>query len=157
MDFGNEGEAYEHFRQYIGLDGYIEKLMQHLQANTVGCEQHLLGFSVGGSAIWAVSARLEFEHSVKGICFYSSQIRNLLHLQPRVPIDLYFPKLETHFNVDEVMAAVSLTPRVNCYNTAYLHGFMNEKSVNFDKDGCKNYLEILRKAEPTERNHFSPG
>ncbi|SHO47195.1 hypothetical protein [Desulfopila aestuarii] len=146
IDFRNESDAYEYFQKNIGLTGYIEKIFQHLQANRTYCEQHLLGFSVGGSAIWAVSAMLDFERNTKGICFYSSQIRNLLHIQPRIPIDLYLPKMEPHFNIDEVMEALATTPLVNYFKTPYLHGFMNQKSVNFNRDGYSQYLEILRNA-----------
>jgi len=151
IDFRSESEAYEYFQKNIGLNAYIELLLQRLQATRIDCEQHLLGFSVGGSAIWAASARLESGRTAKGICFYSSQIRNLLHVRPRLPIDLYFPQMELHFKVDEVMKVLASTPQVNCFKTPYLHGFMNEKSTNYDKDGCSQYLDILLHAQPLKK------
>ena len=151
IDFASETEAYEYFQTTIGLNGYIDKLLHHLRTDIKDCGRHLLGFSVGGSALWAASAEFKSEQSIKGICFYSSQIRNFLHLKPQWPIDLYFPKSEAHFEVKQVIEALSSTPRVQCITTPFLHGFMNEKSVNYNSSGYKQHLSLLRTIEFWEK------
>ncbi len=143
IDFKNEQEAYQYFLKYIGVDGYIGKLYQYLKNNSFP-EYHLLGFSVGASAIWAVSQMLEFKEDTKGICFYGSQIRNFLEIHPKFKIDLYFPKEESHFNVDKVIAALNEKNKVSCFKTSFLHGFMNKKSKNYNESGFTEYIERLR-------------
>ncbi len=145
IDFENEKEAYKYFQEYIGFNGYIEKLYQYLKDNQFP-EYHLLGFSVGASAIWAISQMLEFNKSTKGVCFYGSQIRNFSQVNPQFTIDLYFPKSESHFSVDELITVLNEKDSVNCYKTNFLHGFMNKKSKNYNEEGSCKYLEILRKA-----------
>lgn len=133
INFENEEEAYEHFREFIGLIGYIDKLYQYLEGKQFS-EHHLLGFSVGASAIWAISHKLEFKKNLKGICFYSSQIRNFLQIHPKFETDLYFPKSETHFSVDETIAVLNEKAKINCIKTSFSHGFMNKKSKNYNED-----------------------
>lgn len=145
IHFKNEEEAYRYFQENIGLNGYIEKLYQFLKDKQLQ-EYHLLGFSIGASAVWALSQMLEFNQSAKGICFYGSQIRNFLEVNPKIEIDLYFPKSESHFNVDEVIDVLNEKANVNCFKTSFLHGFMNKKSINYNEDGCAKYFEILHNA-----------
>ena len=142
INFSNENEAYTHFQEKIGLNRYIDKLYQYL-TDRENSEYHLLGFSVGASAVWAVSEMHQFKKKTKGICFYSSQIRNLLQVQPKIEIDLYFPKMEPCFNVDEVIGVLMEKAKVNTFKTSYLHGFMNQKSKNYNEDGFSKYLKIL--------------
>ena len=145
IDFCNETEAYTHFQEKIGLNGYTEKLYQYLRVNKIS-ECHLLGFSVGASAVWVVSEMHQFNKKTKGICFYSSQIRNLSQVQPKIEIDFYFSKMEPYFNVEAVISILRTKAKVNCFKTDYLHGFMNQKSKNYNADACNKYIEILKKA-----------
>ncbi len=145
IDFPNENEAYIHFQEKVGLNGYTDKLYQHLKVKKYS-EYHLLGFSVGASAVWAVSEMHQFNKKTKGICFYSSQIRNLLQVQPKIEIDFYFSKMEPYFNVEEAISVLRTKEKVNCFKTDYLHGFMNQKSKNYNEDGCTKYIEILKNA-----------
>ena len=140
IDFENENEAYDYFQEKIGLNGYIEKLHQHLRRGQQQTEHHLLGFSVGASAVWSVSEMLEVKKRTKGICFYSSQIRNLLHVNPKIEIEIYFPKMEPYFNIDVAIDVLMKKNKVNCFKTSYLHGFMNKKSKNYNEVGFSKGL-----------------
>jgi dienelactone hydrolase len=142
IHFNNEEEAYSYFQEYIGLNDYIKKLYTCLKDKPFQ-EYHLLGFSVGASAVWAISQMLEFNQSTKGICFYGSQIRNFLQVNPKIEIDHYFPKSEPHFSVDEVIGVLNKKVNVNCFKTPFLHGFMNKKSKNYNEGGHLKYLKIL--------------
>lgn len=143
IHFNNEQEAYTYFQEQIGLKGYIAKLHQLLIDNKY-LEVHLLGFSVGASAVWAISELLNFSSNSKGICFYGSQIRNLKQVRPLIEMDLYFPITEQHFDVNELIKKLNNRPKINCYKTDYLHGFMNKKSKNFNESGYIKYMEILK-------------
>jgi len=145
IHFKNEEEAYGYFQKHIGLSGYIKKLHQFLKDKPFQ-EYHFLGFSIGASAVWAISQMFDFNQSTKGICFYGSQIRYYLEVHPTIEIDLYFPKSEPHFSVDAVINILSKKAKVNCFKTNYLHGFMNKKSKNYNEDGCSKYFEILENA-----------
>ncbi len=89
IDFKNEDEAYGYFQEKMGLKNYSDILNKTLQGRE-NKEQILLGFSVGASAVWAISEKLELHTKTKGICFYSSQVRNFLHVNPKIKIDFYF-------------------------------------------------------------------
>lgn len=145
IHFKNEEEAYSSFQEYIGLNGYIEKSYKFLKDKPFQ-EFHLLGFSVGATAVWAISQMLEFNQNTKGICFYGSQIRNFLQVNPKIEIEHYFPKSEPHFCVDEVIGALNKKDKVNCFKTDFLHGFMNKKSKNYNENACLKYFKILLNA-----------
>jgi len=143
FDFSDENEAYEYFQEKVGLKNYSEALYEKL----IGKETNkltLLGFSIGASAIWSLSGKLDLYKNTKAIAFYSSQIRNYLHIDPKIIIDLYFSKSEPSYNVKEVVANLSKNENTNCFETKYFHGFMNKKSVNFNQDGYSKYLKIIK-------------
>lgn len=142
IEFEDESAAYQHFQDKIGLDGYIKKLLSYLQ-NDEHSDQHLLGFSVGASAVWAVSGVLNLTDQSKAVCFYGSQIRHFLTINPNFKADLYFPTSEPHFEVDDVMMALKQKSNVMCFKTNYLHGFMNMKSINFNRTAYEEYINIL--------------
>lgn len=103
LDFKDEQEAYDYFQANTGLDGYIDLLSNSL-ADEKGEEICLVGFSVGASAVWAVSESLSFP-VVKCICFYSSQIRNMLQIRPNVDTSIFFLH---HMN--QLMMLIRLCP-----------------------------------------------
>ncbi len=142
VGFKNEDAAYKHFQEKMGLDNYSELLCQNLKGRE-DIEQVVLGFSVGASAIWKNSEKLKSYKKTKAICFYSSQVRNYLLVEPKIVVDLFFSKSEPSYKVNDVISILSNTPNVSCYKTEYLHGFMNRKSTNFNQLGYKKYLEIL--------------
>jgi len=133
MDFKNEESAYAYFSENVGLDSYADKLKQILLVQQG--EVLLIGFSVGASVIWNVSNDQSITVVKKAICYYGSQIRNNVTSNPRFPIELVFPSMERHFSVDELMHQLSEKKKVFIRQVSYLHGFMNELSVNYDAHG----------------------
>lgn len=142
--FVSEEEAYEHFQETMGLKKYSEILLQALQSKETNKQIVVLGFSVGASAIWAISGNLKTTCKVRAICFYSSQIRNYLDVIPQITIDLYFAKSESAYDVGKIIKDIVTKPNVTCYNTSYLHGFMNGLSINYDQAGYNQYIKAIR-------------
>jgi dienelactone hydrolase len=108
------------------------------------CDLFLVGFSVGASALWALSGEIYMQRKIKAICFYGSQIRHYSEINPIIEIELFFPEHEPHFNVAKLISKLSHKKNVQCHMVPYLHGFMNKKSDNFNKTGYHNYLKILK-------------
>ncbi len=143
LNFENETEAYACFQRKMGLNEYIRKVSDTLSTRRF-LNQTLLGFSVGASAIWAVSGNLSgFDHT-RAVCFYSSQIRQFPDVSPAIKTDLYFSKSEPAYDVEKIMACLSEKANVRCIKTGYMHGFMNQKSQNFDQQGYAEHLKRLK-------------
>lgn len=141
--FENEEEAYERFRSDVGLDRYIHQLQEKVAR--IGSKNSLiLGFSVGASALWAAAQFMKSDDRIRGLCFYSSQIRRYLDVVPKIDIELYFANNEPAYDVYEISGAVSRSGRVRCVMTGYGHGFMNEKSRNFNAEGFDTYRKIIK-------------
>ena len=132
-----------------------------------------VGFSVGGSAIWQFlsqhecsqgtsskeissqiisleSIYLESKSSeskpakrLAAIGFYSSQIRHMSALTPKVSMRLIFPVAEQHFCVTELQNQLQEKPTVTIESSPYLHGFMNKLSMNYDREGYQHYMQRL--------------
>jgi dienelactone hydrolase len=141
MDFKNESDAYEYFMSNVGLDDYCEILATKIRE--LSDPITLIGFSVGASAIWRISKDLEFDIVSNAFCFYGSQIRNNLEIEPRFHIDLILPKSEPHFSVADLSVSLSNQVNVTIHPTEYLHGFMNVYSENYNKDGYDHYTKCL--------------
>ncbi|GLQ30906.1 dienelactone hydrolase family protein [Litoribrevibacter albus] len=141
MGFADEAEAYSVFTQEVGLKRYSEMLLNHL----IGFSDavRLIGFSVGGSAIWNCSESGQLPHVVDAQCFYSSQIRHAVNTQPRFPTRLIFPAHEEHFSVSDLMALLQSKNNVTIEQTRYLHGFMNRYSKNYDPEGYEEFCQQL--------------
>lgn len=142
-NFADEKKAYDYFQKHVGLKEYSKKLSELLATKTkTAC--HLVGFSVGASALWLNSDKPLFHSETKIVGLYSSQIRNYLEIKPQVEVELYFPRYEEHFDIEEVIGKLEGYRGVRCFLTNYLHGFMNKKSPNYNKSGYMKYLEILQ-------------
>ena len=142
MNFENENQAYRAFHAETGLENYFDLLKHNLLGKKTE-KTVILGFSVGASAIWAVSHQIG-KKPFKGICFYSSQIRNYLEIKPKIKMELYFAKAEPAYDVDAVISKLEVNNRVACFKTKFMHGFMNERSANFNEDGFLTYREIIK-------------
>jgi dienelactone hydrolase len=142
MNFHDENEAYAVFNQHCGLEHYATLCSQALDA-CASEETILIGFSMGSSALWnALDGRTDA--NIKGFFgFYASQIRHSLDAKPRVPCTLIFPKNETHFDVDDVITQLDKNENVTCFKAAYLHGFMNPCSMNYNAKGNVEYCQWL--------------
>nr|WP_231619858.1 hypothetical protein [Pseudoalteromonas sp. SWYJZ98] len=105
-----------------------------------------IAFSAGASAAWRAQLLTGNTHLKKLIGFYPSQIRNYLALDANVPCEFIFPESESHFNVDEVIKALSTKASVKCYKTNFLHSFMNEYSTNFNAQGLVKYSSYIKQS-----------
>ncbi|MBM7071016.1 dienelactone hydrolase family protein [Shewanella sp. 202IG2-18] len=141
--FKQEQEAYNYFQTNIGLNKYVEHLRKELENQK---EPYvLIGFSMGASAVWKLSEQLHKLCCNKFIGFYGSQIRKATEIEPSIPTHLIFPKQEAHFDIDELMDALKQKPQLEMTKAAYLHGFMNQHSENYDPNGYQSYLNFLLK------------
>ena len=141
--FADEGAAYAAFQREVGLKKYAEELCHRL-AGRESDRQLLLGFSVGASAIWSVSENLTGFQQTKAVCFYSSQIRKFLSLQPAIPVQCYFAASEPAYDVDEVSSTLAAKPLVSSAKTQYPHGFMSRDSLNFSEEGFATFIQISK-------------
>jgi dienelactone hydrolase len=141
FDFEDEKAAYQYFTNEVGLAVYTSALSEYVK------QLHdpvvLIGFSIGSSAVWQIAADSCIPNVVGAVCYYGSQIRNFTNLNPDGPVELIFPKRESHFSVDTLIS--NLKPKQNVFvrQVQYLHGFMNPLSDNFDQQGYNRELEML--------------
>lgn len=141
-EFTNESEAYSYFQQNVGIGKYKNAVLEaaaRAKRNLI-----LIGFSVGASAIWAISDKARIQKNAKAVCFYGSQIRNFTNVNPRIKIELIFPEHELHFDVRNMISQLSPKSHITCYTVPYLHGFMNKKSVNFNEASYHKHLRLLK-------------
>lgn len=142
MGFGTEAQAYTYFMANVGLKKYGEIVLSGLEKEPV--QISLIGFSAGASAVWKISGSLHPKKVKHAICFYGSQIRHLAGINPAIPVEHILPSHEPGFNVDELAHCLSDKANVTVHKTPYLHGFMNELSVNYSQTGYTEYVNRLR-------------
>ncbi|WP_072680303.1 dienelactone hydrolase family protein [Arcobacter sp. LA11] len=133
----NETLLYNAFIEKSGHDNYFQiayKKTIELKPDIV------IGFSIGGSIAWRLS---NFKISSKIICFYPSQIRNHLDIVPKVKTTIVFPKKELHFDLNRVKEKLTSKKNVNLQNSTELHGFMNKKSINYNKDEKFKFIKNI--------------
>lgn len=136
-----EKEAYQYFIQHVNLDGYVNVLEQ--QVSAISGPKILIGFSVGGSAVWQLCSQSNIEHCFGAYCFYSSQIRHMTQLTPKIPMRLIFPSKESHFSVEELALQLQEKPTVTIDKSEFLHGFMNKLSDNYHPTAYQYYSQKL--------------
>ena len=141
MGFADEAQAYACFMDTIGLDGYADHLLKQLARCQT--EITLIGFSVGASAIWRISESLSEKMTSRVAGFYGSQIRHHLDVTPSVGITLYLPAFEQSFSIADFADRLGAKRNVHVHRTRYGHGFMNECSANFNREGYLDYANRL--------------
>lgn len=139
--FLSEQHAYQYFIEHVGIEAYSQKLFSLLER--INGPTLLIGFSVGGSAIWRLLPRLKNSHGLSAICFYSGQIRAMTEINPSIPCRLIFPSSETHFSVPELLSSLHEKKLISIEKSNWLHGFMNKQSVNYNQDAYQHYLSQL--------------
>lgn len=146
MHFQGENEAYEVFNRLCGLENYAQICRKALDALS-NEEVILIGFSMGSSALWKVLDGRHQGGKIKHFYgFYASQIRHFLDVNPLVPCTLVFPYSEPHFDVAELMSKLAIKEGLTCIKTAYLHGFMNPLSVNYNAMGYAEYCRWIEES-----------
>ncbi|MFT5636308.1 MAG: dienelactone hydrolase [Cognaticolwellia sp.] len=139
--FSSEEDAYQYFIENVTLEGYVKKLEQKLSA--ISGSKLLVGFSIGGSAIWQLYSQKYVEQSLAAICFYSSQIRHMTQLAPNIVTKLILPATEQHFSVAALRTILQEKSMVTIEQSEYLHGFMNTLSKNYDRHAYQYYTKRL--------------
>ncbi|MGB1261884.1 MAG: hypothetical protein ACPG52_03145 [Cognaticolwellia sp.] len=139
--FNCEGDAYQYFMKNITLAGYAKTLTQSLSQITG--DKLLVGFSVGGSAIWQLAASGACKSYLGAICFYSSQIRYMHELTPRIPTRVILPAAEQYFSVVELGKVLQEKPTVIVEQSEGLHGFINQRSAHYHHGICQYYIKRL--------------
>lgn len=142
MDFQNEQEAYRYFSSQITIEQYANELVELV--TSLGKPVTLIGFSAGASAIWKASAMDKLENAISALCFYGGQIRFDKEIKPRFLTQLIFPAQEEHFCVAKLITELSNKQNVTIQQVEYLHGFMNEHSLNYDEAGYQLVMTALR-------------
>ncbi len=135
--FENEAQAYDRFMNSKGLNWYSEYLQEQIETSPI--QVNLIGFSVGASAIWQISGSLSKKSVKRAACFYGSQIRFNMEIEPSVEVELYLPVSEQTFDIGIIADGLAGKNNVHIHQTKYLHGFMNKMSVNFSHDGYHEY------------------
>ncbi|PKF60793.1 hypothetical protein CW745_13035 [Psychromonas sp. psych-6C06] len=143
ITFANEQEAYHYFTKQIGLDDYAQQVKTQLAK--IKQPINIIAFSVGGAALWLNAEQLKQSQVNQVVCFYPSQIRHHLTIQPQVAMTLVLPICEKHFDIDEMAKRLAKTNLVTLEKSVYQHGFMNQLSNNFNLQGYKKYCHILQK------------
>ncbi len=143
MDFQNEHMAYEYFMKQVGLNDYCQVIKSVLSKKL--SPVILIGFSVGGSAIWKIFDSLNSKQVKHMFCFYSSQIRHSQEINPSCKVDFVMPAYEPGFSIKELSEQLLTKENVTIHHTSYLHGFMNKYSENFNQSGYNKYVDWLRR------------
>ena len=143
QDFENEEKAYACFQKDVGMEKYTDIVFNRIS----GIKDPLLltGFSVGASAIWQMLNKKNFNKKSKSMCFYGSQMRNILNVNPVIKTEIFFPVKENHFDIKELKEKLEKKENVKCIQTKYLHGFMNRYSVNFNEKALIEYTQKIKK------------
>lgn len=142
MGFESEVEAYCYFMKHVGFEKYVSELLNLIKVTPSA--HTLIGFSIGASVIWQLSAHLAAKHIRLGICYYGSQIRNLTAVDPLFEVELIFPKKERHFDVMELQTELSKKQNVKVSQVGHLHGFMNVYSSNYNQLAYAEQLNWLQ-------------
>ena len=142
-NFLSEKHAYQYFTEHVGVEAYSEKLLSIIEASSG--PKLLIGFSVGGSAIWRLTPKLASSGVISTICFYSSQIRHMTEIETTVPCQLVLPNSEEHFSVNELKAKMQNKQQVNVEQCCYQHGFLNKLSNNYNQSGATQYIRNIQK------------
>jgi dienelactone hydrolase len=141
IDFQDEAEAYRHFQQHCGSEKLTALLLKKVAAAQTAVD--LVGFSVGATAVWELSANDCSQKMRQVAAFYGSRIREKTDITPKVPTTLIFPAKEEGFNLDQVIQCVENKRLVEIIRTGYLHGFMNCASCNFSYEGSRIFSDWL--------------
>lgn len=144
QEFPNEQQAYAAFVKHCGHQNYLSKVKTSIASAAEPVI--LLAFSAGASAAYKALEDCD-KKVIQLIGFYPSQIRNHLDIVPKCPVTLIFPKREKHFSIDPVLESLALIACVHCYKSAYLHGFMNPLSLNYDPKSAGQFTRLINRVE----------
>jgi hypothetical protein len=139
--FKSEQQAYQYFVEQIGLEEYFNHLSYQL--GLIEEPFTLIGFSIGASVCWQYLAQQQAPFLKDSVLFYGSQIRNMSGLEPLVETLLIFPKSEPHFKVEQLVINLQMKRHTEVIRSDFLHGFMNELSINYDELASQYFITKL--------------
>lgn len=153
--FQSESDAYQYFSSNGGMNKYVQHLKLALES--IASPSKIIGFSAGASAIWHLSGAPDFSgaqcgtgltnnHTIHAaLLFYGGQIRTATDISPSFPVHIVLPKVEQHFDIQYLAAQIITKDMVSIEHSDYLHGFMNQRSDNFNLDAYEYYkADILK-------------
>ena len=141
----SEPLAYQAFMAECGHEQYSDLVKSKVEAED--SPSVVIGFSAGASATWKALEKLNSEAVLHFIGFYPSQIRHHLSITPSCPVSFVFPALETHFDVNGVIAGLAKKPFVMAVQTRYAHGFINFYSSAYNELASSQYINLLCSVE----------
>ena len=159
FSFEHDQAAYDQFIKACGHENYIEKCILAITRSIKQIKDskdtlYIIGFSAGASAIWcALTQAYQYETSSSAFSdvyftgFYPSQIRHHTKLEPKGNIQLIFPSHEHHFDLDIVIKELVSTSNTECILTSFQHGFLNNKSTNFDSNAYHAFKGLILNSE----------
>ncbi|WP_325893478.1 hypothetical protein [Grimontia sp. NTOU-MAR1] len=139
--FLNEQEAYGVFVEKCGHDRYLSLVSKSI---LVERPDLIIGFSAGASAVWRASNYVGLDH-MEAICFYPTQIRNHLDINPKISTKVIFPCAEKSFDVESISNHISVYEGVSTEITPFQHGFMNRCSSAYDLAGERYGFQLIEK------------
>lgn len=142
MAFDNQEAAYQYFSNHIGQDTYLSWVKSEIAKVTEPI--HLIGFSIGATVAWRLSEIDDFNFK-QVVCFYGSQIRAFIDVQPKCPTQLIFAQTEPGFSVTKLIDTLNGRQNISIEHTPYQHGFMSKLSANYHRDAYLAYLDVLQK------------
>lgn len=145
IDFQTDEEAYAFFLKHCGIDRYITLIQKELSSVVTPCV--VIGFSVGAASAWKATDGLDLSKHLHLICFYPSQIRHYLEVNPTCYVTVVFPESEPSFDIDNVMHQLNRQKMVSCFKSQFKHGFMNQNSRNHTIQGATLFNDYISKKE----------
>jgi len=140
--FTDENDAYNYFTEHCDLGEYAELVHHEITKNDEAV--YLIGFSIGASAIWCCSDKLNEKNVSSAYLFYGSQIRNHLEITPEIALNIVMPRYEEHFSISELKESLASFGNIKLQSSNGLHGFMNKRSKNYNQTEYDNYVCKLR-------------
>lgn len=142
VQFKNELQAYQCFKDNGGMDAYILRVTDVILTHK-GIK-NVVGFSAGAAALYKVISSLP-KRNIQLTLFYPGQIRNFLDKHPSSPCHIIFPESEPHFSLPDVIRVLKQQLPVKVEQSNYQHGFMNTDSKGFDQTAYNYYCQLLNK------------
>lgn len=142
--FSREQSAYDAFLANCGHDSYFRKVQNAISSSLE--ELVIIGFSAGASAAWRNMESDWQSNILHFVGFYPGQIRYHLHIAPKYPCTIVFPKREEHFDVNDVSGILNEIDNVQCIITDYGHGFMNPLSHQYSSIGAGAFNKVINQA-----------
>lgn len=144
--FDCEQAAYRYFMEEVTLTRYEALIRDHLKNTCHTSPTFLIGFSVGATAIWNLSAEGIFSRfsNIKILCFYGAQIRHHIEKNHTQEIEVILPNQETSFDVNTLYKALYLKNNVIIQQENRGHGFMNKLSKKFCQSTYEKHINRLK-------------